>query len=250
MILIFILVVLLLIFMCLFMILKRKYPRMMKLECTVITLPKNENTRLKNFLKSYNESTIKQEIKVEDGVDGRKILLKNHVHPETYNKMIQMYKNKKRTEEAQLTPGMIGCYLSHMKVLKKFIEKNESDYLFVFEDDAIIYSYIDVEQIIKDAPRNWDLLLVGYIRYAPDLTYKGNTDKYIKISDFWGMHGYIVNKRSAPLILANIDVPITKQVDHKISDLCADGTINTYGLRRVQVKTDSFGTDVQLNIAS
>ena len=91
---------------------------------------------------------------------------------------------------------------------------------------------------------------MGYIRYTPDLTYKGKTTRYIRVIDFWGLHGYIVNKKSAPLILANISVPITKQVDHKISDICADGTINTYCLRRVEVKTAQFGTDVQLNIKS
>lgn len=50
MIFIFVLFVCLIIIICLLLVMNRKRYKKIKVDCTVITLPKNKDTRLKNFL--------------------------------------------------------------------------------------------------------------------------------------------------------------------------------------------------------
>ena len=67
--------------------------------------------------------------------------------------MIHFDKNNK------LTPGQIGCALSHIKIWEKAIKDNNK-YILVLEDDAIIPSNFNTifKNSIENLPKNWDLL--------------------------------------------------------------------------------------------
>ena len=66
--------------------------------------------------------------------------------------------------DRRLVPGEIGCYLSHIKALKTFLNSANA-YAIVIEDDAILhpqYKYI-TEKAIRDFPKlneyeRWDVL--------------------------------------------------------------------------------------------
>ncbi|EAV7066399.1 glycosyltransferase family 25 protein [Salmonella enterica subsp. arizonae serovar 63:z36:-] len=62
-----------------------------------------------------------------------------------------------------LTNGEIGCALSHLKALNKFVE-DEGEYALILEDDAILpTNYLDViNNICSNSKGYWDFLLLGY----------------------------------------------------------------------------------------
>jgi GR25 family glycosyltransferase involved in LPS biosynthesis len=64
------------------------------------------------------------------------------------------------TSHTQLTRPAIGCFFSHLKIWKRFLE-GEADRLVILEDDAVPspqYSPAAVEQILAAVPADADLL--------------------------------------------------------------------------------------------
>jgi glycosyl transferase family 25 len=60
-----------------------------------------------------------------------------------------------------LTPGMIGCFLSHRRCWLKCVETGEP--LIVFEDDAVLMPNFRqrLQAAMADLPASWDILLLG-----------------------------------------------------------------------------------------
>jgi GR25 family glycosyltransferase involved in LPS biosynthesis len=62
-------------------------------------------------------------------------------------------------ENHYLTPGQIGCALSHIKIWEEAYQNNY-EYIFILEDDAIIpNNFIErVTPILNSLPKDWDYL--------------------------------------------------------------------------------------------
>ena len=63
----------------------------------------------------------------------------------------------RRLQGYELTPGEIGCYLSHMKAWEKCVEQNKTT--LVFEDDFVINS--DLSHVFKsltEMDHEWSLV--------------------------------------------------------------------------------------------
>lgn len=90
-------------------------------------------------------------------------------------------------ENKNLKKGQIGCYLSHVHLLNKAIgNKNK---ILVLEDDAeITNDILKIEEIIKNAPEDFEILFLGY-------NYHENHD-YESVSFVYGTHGYIINSQN------------------------------------------------------
>lgn len=54
-----------------------------------------------------------------------------------------------------LSPGELGCTLSHLEALKQFLQSND-DYALIFEDDAVIPEFLEY-QALKEALLKFDL---------------------------------------------------------------------------------------------
>lgn len=75
-----------------------------------------------------------------------------------------------------LTPGVIGCFLSHRKVLKR-VAANKDNYAIICEDDVIFTDDFSkhLKKVIKDLDTqpNWDLVYLGcYGAWRPDKKFK------------------------------------------------------------------------------
>ena len=79
--------------------------------------------------------------KIQPAVDGRLLLAKDY-----YSYISKYYKKQKKL----MSPGELGCTLSHIEVLTKFLE-SDSKYALIFEDD-IIGSDRDIEEIERIIP--------------------------------------------------------------------------------------------------
>lgn len=130
-----------------------------------------------------------------------------------------------KSTESWFTPGVIGCFLSHRKVLKRIVANNDT-YAMICEDDVIFTKDFGkhLKRVIKDleSQPDWDLVYLGcYGAWRPDKKFK----MIASASDFFlglnfkkptstietrhlitpnkplGSHCYIVNKRSAKKLL-------------------------------------------------
>jgi hypothetical protein len=49
-----------------------------------------------------------------------------------------------------------------------------------------------MQDIFKNIPSNWDIILLGRINIETD-----TKDKYLIMHKFWGTHGYLITKNGA-----------------------------------------------------
>lgn len=98
--------------------------------------------------------------------------------------------------------GMIGCSLSHLKILTQTLSKNTNNAL-IFEDD-VVFAPDTSEKIavaISELPPTWDILYFGgeplqqLVTYSPSL---------VKVGHFWGSYGYAINRKCIPHICKTV----------------------------------------------
>jgi hypothetical protein len=105
-----------------------------------------------------------------------------------------------------LRKGEIGCYMSHVELLKKAIQQ-EDKYVLILEDDAKIEpdTFGKINELLKDVPDDAELIFIGYNYYE--------TYKYQKSIYLHGTQSYIVNVRNLNLDKINKLYPIEKPID-------------------------------------
>lgn len=183
----------------------------------VITLPKRRQyiENIMNNLKInpiYFKAIDKNNLNYEE-------LIKNNIVSKEY------YKNENN--------GRIACHMSHISILKNFINSNKKNCL-IFEDDisSINISYKMYDNIINESlkiiPHDWDIIKFG--RCWDDCT------RSIKISDYIYRvyypkcrHAYGVSRSGANKIINNT-IPMTNNGDEMIGKLISDGYIICYAI--------------------
>lgn len=151
-----------------------------------------------------------------------------------------------RTDHAQLTPGAVGCYLSHIDTWKRVVRDlpREDDYACIFEDDINLPRdfVARADAFMRHVPTDWDLVLFGYLSTDPD-SHATNV-KYRPLPSFLCTHAYAIRKRTARALLARHDLfPMTQQIDWYLSAL----GLRVYGPPQPFVfqQNHIFGTDIQ-----
>lgn len=136
--------------------------------------------------------------------------------------------------------GHFGCYLSHMEIFKKFLKTNK-EYCFILEDDAeILVSNIkyEITKNMKNLPRGWDILLLGYEVNGGPNGYKevreGNKNTKLEngllnLNYFTGTHSYILTRRCIKILLDKLQI-MDWIIDWNICYLANKGIVNVYGV--------------------
>tara|TARA_B110000858_G_C17730087_1_gene439627 strand:+ start:199 stop:1050 length:852 start_codon:yes stop_codon:yes gene_type:complete len=156
--------------------------------------------------------------------------LVNIEHPK-YNNIIKRdwdYGNWKygRRDIVEMSDSELGCCLSHFNVWNKVVEDN-IDVAMILEDDAIRYNkkFIDItDDIIKTAPKNWDIILLGFMipnRYLKDEIKVGD---FYKVNEFVLAHSYLISNKGAIKLIHK--TPINAPIDTWMS--LQSSTINIY----------------------
>ena len=89
----------------------------------------------------------------------------------------------------KLTKGMIGCTLSHMKVL----QESKSEYTIIFEDDCVFNkNYQEFEMFMKNIKdlQPFDILCLGASEIVDFFDTKYDSIK--QVCRFWGTHALVV----------------------------------------------------------
>jgi GR25 family glycosyltransferase involved in LPS biosynthesis len=93
----------------------------------------------------------------------------------------------------------LGCFMSHRRALKTFLETSNKDYAVILEDDAepcFHDWYEKINESIQNAPGDWDIIKLDYL---PKFTIFDKS-AYTKIPSLITT-AYIINKKSAEKIL-------------------------------------------------
>jgi len=97
-------------------------------------------------------------------------------------------------------PKELGCYLSHMECLKKFIE-SDAEYALIFEDDVTLND--GLESLISAAMahrREWNMLRLSSVnrgKWWPVANLSGQFNLSICLTREKGAGGYLVDRHAA-----------------------------------------------------
>lgn len=191
----------------------------------------------------------KLNIEYIDAVDTRNDKYKQYKHEvsdRAWKSLDELLKTKIRKYHHSLTPGAIGCYLSHLKIYKKMIEQND-ELAVIFEDDITVEKNDydkKLGKILKNYPKRYDILMLGYSNLSNHI----DRGKYFELDingRFHGTHSYIITKKGAMKILQNDDL-INIQIDSFLSLLHRNNKLKIGFLKMPLFLYGNFNSDIQL----
>lgn len=187
------------------------------IDYNVIHLKNSNNIKKKNIIN--NEKKLNKKINIFDAIIGKNIDI---------NKLNIYDENIKLNFEFK-TKSELGCYLSHLMVIKKAIKSNKK-YTVVFEDDFTIVSKDlnkDILDITKKVNDDFDIIYLGNLYESKSEQVIDNIYKKSNIIPLVGFHGILINNKNAEKIF-NYLVNINETVDTSLSNLIDDNKINYY----------------------
>ena len=152
-------------------------------------------------------------------------------------------------------PGKLGCNLSHIYVLKQFIEKSDKQWLLVLEDDIVVNAQYDpslIQSLIKqaDVEKSEYIQLYTNHRYflSKQLLQEKVGDNLYRMISQWHTCAYLIHKEGALKILSY--TPLNDNIDHifskyirQLKSLCYINSLFDYrGALEGSDKDSEFGS--------
>lgn len=170
--------------------------------------------RLENILK--NEQKLGEKIEIFSAVKGSNVI------SNPWNIEPQLVKNFNGN------PGELGCYLSHLTLIRSLIGKE--GYTVIFEDDFKILVPDLGEKIrknIENISGNFDIIFLGSLDKVQGIRICGDIHHIPKNSNLWGTHAYIINNQKSSLIYKSL-LNYTDAFDNKLKKLLDNNILNCY----------------------
>lgn len=196
---------------------------------------KGNRERYENVL--LNETKLKQKINIFDAIDGKKINLNDLTNyaPNLKNNFIP----NKYTPNFNIYAGVIGCYLSHLMVIKN-IDTN-TGYTVIFEDDLKILDddlHKNINTILDNMTDDFDLIFLGNLNNNHKDNYKDNIYYIDPNNHLYGNQAYIVNNKNAKKIY-NLIFNIDDAIDAKYKELIDKKLLNGFVIYPILVEQKS-----------
>jgi GR25 family glycosyltransferase involved in LPS biosynthesis len=209
----------------------------------VINLDKNTK-RMENIQKHWDQSDFVLDLERFPAVVGANLDPAEHVTPEALEELTETEQYGYRSKHHQLTRGAIGCYLSHVRILKQM---KPGDIYFILEDDAMFRPSIqsEVKRALRRAPGNWDMILLGYNNYKVSERH----GEFDKVRSFWGTCGYLINYKGTQKFLEESGPKMDCQIDSLMGWMAASEKLNVWALQKRAVFTSPlYQSDIQYPI--
>lgn len=162
---------------------------------------------------------------------------------EAHARLLETVRRGHRLSHADLTPGAIGCALSHVEVSRRALRRRLPCAL-VFEDDAWLWAGGAewMSGIITRAAPGWDCLLFGW-NGAPTMSGGAELQRVVR---FTGMHAYALSE-SGMAAMVELNTPVRTHVDQALSEAAARGQVTIFGVNRQEdrIQQQAKGSDVQ-----
>ena len=134
--------------------------------------------------------------------------------------------------------GQIGCYLSHLQILKNFVLSKQK-YCLIFEDDIHLKKNfkIDLRDALQECPEDWDLLYLYANPNQKKLSTYIKGKKYIlKAPRLWHTCAYLVSQKGAKKIINNIQPMRANPIDEYFGDLVDQKKLRAFVTKKVITK--------------
>ena len=173
----------------------------------IISLNKTDEYK-QDALKRLDESNIKYEsVAFIDGIDGRNPNPGFDFKPwsgwkigDEYeqSRIDKNFNNELRFHQRDITPGEVGCVLSHIKCWKDAYE-NKFDSILILEEDFSFTQPFD--QDIIQSLHKWDLIHLGrnLIRNLPEQNYNAY---FVRPLFSYNAHAYALSKNGVDILLS------------------------------------------------
>jgi GR25 family glycosyltransferase involved in LPS biosynthesis len=176
----------------------------------------DRNQNMIDLLTKHNLAHISQRFRAYDGKTldleniNRSLITKEGIKDAKENKNLYTV----------LTPGGIGCALSHYSIYKKIVDENINSCL-ILEDDIRFSDKFEeqikiLENILSKDKEEYDLFFLGFHNSSLNYKYSCKINRICMYSRIYGLFGYIVTNTGARKLL-NL-YPITNQIDTEISN--------------------------------
>ncbi len=148
--------------------------------------------------------------------------------------------------EANLLPGEIGCYASHLVAARMLFDSGHN-VAAIFEDDIILFDGLApaLTLIVEHAPNGWDLINIASSSRRSMLSVaKMSLDRHIvRYSRYpWGTAGYLLSRSGAQKMLASRRRQVSFDVELRHPWRL---DLNSYGVQPQLVRqTDDFGSSI------
>ena len=178
----------------------------MLMDCYVINLDRSVG-RWERLVQSF--SGLELNLIRISAVDGKMI---DFPHPEYSEKRYRLYHSKKTH------PNEVGCYFSHMKVLRAFLTSSQ-EHALICEDD--ISAKPELVDVLREALRyrhSWDILRLNGLNTPVQVPVAPLIPGYqltIPLTWYGGAGAYMVNRKAAERLLKHI-VPMRIPYDHAL----------------------------------
>jgi glycosyl transferase family 25 len=188
----------------------------------VIHLRNSQYSEIKyeNILK--NEALLKQKIKIYDAIVGKNALSGKKQLTSEYKDINFKFKFQH--------VGEVGCYLSHLLLIKSLIDSS-SKYSVIFEDDFEILDdnlHDSVSDIVKKVDDiDFDIIYLGNLNDNHDKQIVDNIYTINTKELFWGTHAYILNVSKAEKIYKSL-LHFNAAIDNKFKKNITDRTMKAY----------------------
>ncbi|KAL4457270.1 hypothetical protein ABPG75_012135 [Micractinium tetrahymenae] len=209
--------------------------------------------RLASFQRTFEASDLKVKNFVRfPAVNGSALDASRLVSPRALADIEEAERRGYRTKHYQLTRGSVGCYMSHLQ-LYQHIAKTGAQFAFVFEDDVDITApaggLLAALLEAKPFPEDWDVVMLGH--YCHDCPPLPGAPAFRRARSFFGTHAYVVHRRGLQKIFAYPHLmPIEKQIDAVLGDMCQRGLLNVYALAEPLVEQNEreFRSTIQIPV--
>lgn len=201
--------------------------------------------RLERFGAAYAASDLGSTVPLErlEAVDGRSMRdFGGLVEGGAAARLEALARTGTREEHRDLTPGAVGCYLSHLRAWRR-VAGSGAPYAFVFEDDADIPRDTLArfhQALAQVGDRPWDVLLLGCDgegeSAGPNLT---------RMTRFLRLHAYAITPAAARRLCGEV-LPIRQQVDWELSQRAGAGRLEVYAVKPSVVGVTWQGSTVQV----
>ena len=202
-------------------------------ETYVITIPKRKNY-VNKIMKTMKIKPVVFKAFEQDKLDRNQLIEKNIIE-----------------KDSKIANGRIACHLSHVEVLKSFLNNSKSKTCFIFEDDVKLPDNLTtrinkIKKIMKAIPSDWDLINFGRCWDICSNTEIINED--IVKSFPLCRHAYAVTRKGAQIIIDNT-FPMKTAGDAMYRQLALDKKLNIYtSLHRIfDQNREKMGSELDNN---
>ena len=164
-----------------------------------------------------------------------------HVTPRT---RADLFGRMRMHHESLNTVGQVSCYLSHLELVKQFLD-SDATYALILEDDLRAEDATRLDILAHDfiGKNHWDIALLGWGRKMR--RYKdGRAHLFPSAPNFvYGAHAYMLTRKAATALL-RLGYPIEMQWDSAIQAIADQQGLRVIPTSRDHIKqSNQFKSD-------